>query len=330
MKYFSLSLENSETKYVTFPFYKDGRVLEGGVVSSSRSVASHSNALASPSNALVSPTRALVSPSRAPLCGMSVKAAGTMRFRWNETNDNRNAFLKELCSSRCKGGASVFLTPKPVELIHSKLVVDLKCGDEADGKQADGIITKNRDFLPVVTVADCMPLYLYDSVTGVFGVVHSGWKGTGIAGEAIKLARADYGARAEDFCVVIGPHIRDCCYIVNEERAKYFTDNFGSDCVSPLEEGGVCRAGGRGLPVSWNNGTGMLYRLSLEKANLNVLARAGVREENIAVCTDCTCCNELLGSNRRETADFIAKNPGASPEQLSRCFSVQCAFIGAF
>ena len=308
MNYFSLPLENADIKYVTFPFYKDGVALTSALP---------------PVNA-----GAPLPPSGAPLCGMSVKAAGTMRFRWNEKNDRRNAFLTKLTSSHSKEQPSVPLTPKPVELIHSKLVLDLQKGQEADGKQADGLITKNHDFLPVVTVADCMPLYLYDSVTGVFGVVHSGWKGTGIVGEAIKLAHADYGARASDFSIVIGPHIRDCCYIVNEERAKYFTDNFGSDCMQALEEGGVCHAGGRGLPVSWNNGNGKLYRLSLEKANLNVLARAGVREENIAVCTDCTCCNELLGSNRRESSDFLAKNPGASQEQLSRCFTVQAAFIG--
>ncbi len=279
MTRFSLDIANQ--KYVTFPFYKNNKELKD-----------------------------------APMCGMTVKAAGSMRFRWNETNDNRNEFFHGM------------LIQKPVELIHSKLVVDLHRGNEADGVQADGLITTKKDFLPVVTVADCMPLYLYDPVTGVFGVVHSGWKGTGIVGEAIKLAQADYGSCASDFSVVIGAHIRDCCYIVNEERANYFADNFGSDCVRPLEEGGVCHAGGRGLSVSWNNGSGKLYRLSLEKANLNVLARAGVQEENIAVCNDCTCCNELLGSNRRETADFLAKNHNASKDELSRCFTVQAAFIG--
>ena len=34
-----------------------------------------------------------------------------------------------------------------------------------------------------------MPLYLYDPVTGVFGIVHSGWKGTGIVVDAIELAK---------------------------------------------------------------------------------------------------------------------------------------------
>lgn len=301
MKRFSLEISENQ-KYITFPFYKDNKEL------------------------------AQVQPSGAPVCGMTVKAAGSMRFRWAENNPERIRLLAKIANQPAARGALTrpqnSLTPVSLELTHSKTVFDLRDGNETQNLQGDGMITKNPSLMPVVTVADCMPLFLYDSVTGLFGLVHSGWKGTGIVGQALKLAEKNYGARAGDFSIVIGPHIRDCCYIVNEERARYFSDNFGSDCLKPLEEGGVSYAGGRGLPVSWNNGSGKLYRLSLEKANLNVLSRAGVHEENIAVCDDCTCCNELLGSNRRETTDFLANNPNASKDELLRCFTVQSAFCG--
>ena len=317
MNRFTLELSENQ-KYVTFPFYRGGVAITGENVPSS--------GVKVPSSGMqMSPTGVQVPPSGAPLCGMSVKAAGTMRFRWNEENPQRAQCLSQIAGHVAGGQGQ--LMPVPLELIHSKTVYDLREGNETLGLQGDGMITRNSALMPVVTVADCMPLYLYDSVTGVFGVVHSGWKGTGIVGQALELARSSYGAKAEDFSIVIGPHIRNCCYIVDEERAKYFSDNFGSDCVSPLEEGGKCYAGGRGLSVSWNNGNGKLYRLSLEKANLNVLEGAGVREENIAVCTDCTCCNELLGSNRRETADFLLKNPNATKDELGKCFTVQGAFV---
>ncbi|WP_038074151.1 polyphenol oxidase family protein [Treponema sp. C6A8] len=279
-------LEITEKNYVTFPFFKNDKLL-----------------------------------SDSPLCGMSIKAAGSMRFRWNETNENRDKFLKALCEQNG-------LKALPVELIHSKIVYDIKEGNEADGRQGDGMITCLKEYLPVVTVADCMPVYLYESESGLFGVVHSGWKGTGIIGEAINLAEKNYGVRAENFSVVLGPHIRKCCYIVNQERADYFAENFSPDCVEKLEEGGSCSAGGRGLAVNWNSGSGKLYRLSLEKANLAVLKKAGVPDENIAVCSDCTCCNEKLGSNRRETAEFSARFPNASSDQLSKSFTVQAAFCG--
>lgn len=256
----------------------------------------------------------------APVCGMTVRAAKSMRFRWNEANQNRDEVLSEIAEGR---------KIISVELIHSKIVYDVQNGSECDGKTGDGIITADSKFMPVVTVADCMPVYLFDNVKGIFGIVHSGWKGTGIAAEAIKLAADKYGSRPEDFSVVLGPHIKDCCYIVNEERAQYFAENFTEDCIVPLEEGGTCYAGGRGLPVTWNSGSGKLFRLSLEKANTALLKKAGVPEGNIAICSNCTCCTQLLGSNRRETAEFLAANPCADEEAVKRAFTVQAAFVKA-
>lgn len=249
-------------------------------------------------------------------CGMTVKKCGSMRFRWNENNVNRVEKL-ELIKRKLNVPKKEFI---PVELIHSKTVYQFSSSGENQGLLGDGIITANNMLIPTVTVADCMPLFLFDKKSGVFGVVHSGWKGTGIVEEALKLAYEKYNSCPEDFSIVIGPHIRDCCYIVNEERAAYFAEKFTPDCVTELEAGGDCYCGGRGLPLVWNNGSGKLYRLSLEKANLSVLEKCGIKNENITVVEECTCCNEFLGSNRRETAESSVTG-SAIPS-----FTVQAAF----
>ena len=242
----------------------------------------------------------------APVCGLTLRAAGSMRFRWNEDNPNRSAVFKTLESN----GQFV-----PVQLDHTHIVYDVKNPSDTENKIGDGIITRNPSLIPTVTVADCMPLYLYDPVSGVFGIVHSGWKGTGIVADAIELAEKNYGARAADFCVVLGPHIRDCCYIVNKERADWFAENFTPDCIRPLEDG---------VKVDRNTGAGPLFRLSLEKANLAAIKKAGVPDENVWIHPACTCCYKdsvsgefIYGSNRRET-----KLNGA-PDK----FTVQAAFI---
>ena len=234
----------------------------------------------------------------APVCALSLHSAGSMRFRWNEINKNREKLPENLV---------------PVQLDHTHIVYDVKNASDTDQKIGDGIITTNRELAPTVTVADCMPLYLYDPKTGVFGIVHSGWKGTGIIVDAMDLAAKNYGAQKEDFCIVLGPHIRDCCYIVNEERSEWFSKNFTPDCVKPLESG---------VEVSWNTGGGPLYRLSLEKANLAAIKKAGVPDENIWIHPACTCCYKengeyIYGSNRRETT--ANKKPDA--------FTVMSAFI---
>ena len=244
----------------------------------------------------------------APVCGLSLKAAGSMRFRWNETNPNR-----ELLKSAVVSAGSTTVSIVPVQLEHTHIVYDIKQASDTAGKIGDGIITTNKTLVPSVTVADCMPLYIYEPETGVFGIVHSGWKGTGIVADAIALATQNYGARAENFLVTLGPHIRACCYIVNEERAQWFSENFTPECVTPLEPG---------IEVSWNTGGGKLYRLSLEKANLAALKKAGVPDENIWIHPACTCCTQkngvhIYGSNRRETA------AAGQPDK----FTVQAAFI---
>lgn len=263
MNEFSIVKEiSSDVKVVEFPFYKNGVPLVN-----------------------------------APMCGMTLKAAGSMRFRWSEVNMLRDRMIFDICKDE--------FTPVAVELIHSHIVYDVISSSDVYRKQGDGIITTNKKFVPVVTVADCMPVYLFDRTTGVFGIVHSGWKGTGIAVDAIELAEKKYGSRPEDFCVVLGPHINNCCYIVGEERAEYFAMNFSPDCIKAVEKDYI---------PDWDTGDGKLFRLSLLNANLELLRRCGVLDENISVCTDCTCCNPLFGSNRRETKEGSA-------------FTVQAAFV---
>lgn len=258
--------------YITFPFYMDGTPLQnsGNVIH--------------------------------PVCGMTLRSAGSMRFRWNENNPTRDKMLSNLSQ---KFGNGTFV---PVQLDHTHIVYDIANADETAGQVGDGIITQNKKLIPTITVADCVPIYIYNPCNGVFGIVHSGWKGTGIVCDAINLACKNHGGQPSEFCVVIGPHIHDCCYIVNQERADYFAKNFTQDCIRPLEEG---------VKVDWNNGEGKLYRLSLKKANLACLLKLGVKESNIFISDDCTSCNEMYGSNRRETK----KN--GRPDM----FTVQAAFV---
>ena len=90
--------------------------------------------------------------------------------------------LSEICSAF--GGKTV----SQVQLDHTKIVFDVEKQSDTNEKTGDGIITQNRGLLTVVTVADCVPVFLFDSESGFFGVVHSGWKGTGIVKNAVQLA----------------------------------------------------------------------------------------------------------------------------------------------
>lgn len=273
-----LTISEPQKKYVLLPFFRAGKPLEND----------------------------------APVWGMTLRAAHSMRFRWNETNSVRMKMLSEIAGR----GSCRALTPVQLELIHSHIVYDVSSFSDTFGLQGDGMITRQSGLLPVVTVADCMPVFLYDQATGVFGAVHSGWKGTGIIGDAVRMAEERYGADPRNICIAIGPHIRSCCYVVNSARAEYFRRNFCDDCVTPYEPE---HDGDEAL--SWNRDGGTLYRLSLEKANLAVLDKAGISDENITVADDCTSCCGIFGSFRRETAGIPESDKWLG-------FTVQAAFCG--
>ncbi|MBO5235974.1 MAG: polyphenol oxidase family protein [Spirochaetaceae bacterium] len=245
-----------------------------------------------------------------PICNLTLKSSGTMRFRWNEVNSNRDDFIKNNFSSKI---------PIPIELIHSKIVyaIDLDNEDNLilldsygnteavkEVKIGDGLLSCNPKIVPLVTVADCLPIYLFDPVTKVFGLVHSGWKGTGIATNAISLASKIYNSKVSDFCVVIGPHIHKCCYKVDLERANYFSSTYGNNCVS----------------VDTKN----QISLSLVQSNINLLLKIGVSKDNILHCSDCTSCDSRFGSFRRETTSLTQS---ISLEEPQLNFTPMAAFL---
>lgn len=331
----SEEIENQKRKtgglYVCLPFVYKGKFLNDAVDSAGE-------------------IENTASVKRNPVWGMSLLKAGSMRFRWNDTNENRKNFLAELCSDAATHESSKEssadensslpsaqnLTPVSLELIHSKTVYLLNDGTETFERQGDGMITKNPALLPVVTVADCVPIFFYDVRTGYFGLVHSGWKGTGIIASAIELAVKTFGTRIEDVCVAIGPHIGECCYTVDSGRAQHFAKNFGPDCVTRIP--GT-------IP-----GSDEKFSLSLTKANLAVLNKCGVKAENIIVCADCTCCARfgnttkcrsknaasgdfIYGSFRRQAAPVIENQTASgnplAPDDVSKVpFTVQAAFCG--
>lgn len=239
-----------------------------------------------------------------PVAALTLLACGSMRFRWNETNAVRSAFFS-LPYFRHKTIASV-------ELIHSHIVFAADAGGQTALQSGDGIISRNSALVPVITVADCMPIFMYESESGVFGVLHSGWKGTGIALEALRTAEKAYGARADNFRFILGPSIGSCCYTVDEERARYFQKEFCTDCVSRSERDG-------------------LFRLSLEKANRALLVKAGIPDEHILSVNECTCCTKTengaytYGSFRRQASGL----PSSMPlEEKTKHFTPMAAFIG--
>ncbi|MDR0706250.1 MAG: polyphenol oxidase family protein, partial [Treponema sp.] len=132
-------------------------------------------------------------------CALSARSAGDMDVRKTE---RRDAFLQRIGADPSKTYAC--------SQTHSHNVAIADCGHsggilyDADGL-ASGVSGGAANVYLSVTVADCLPVYMFDMETGAFSVVHSGWKGTGIVLNALKSMNAE--AHPETVCAVLGPCI---------------------------------------------------------------------------------------------------------------------------
>jgi YfiH family protein len=79
----------------------------------------------------------------------------------------------------------------------------------------DALVTATRGLVLCVLVADCVPVLLADSVTGVVAAVHAGREGVrqGVVPAALS-AMASLGARARHVTALLGPAICGDCYEV--------------------------------------------------------------------------------------------------------------------
>jgi len=144
--------------------------------------------------------------------------------------------------------------------IHSAICVRAggRSGVLGDG---DALLENTPGQLVGVKTADCMPILLVDAENRAVAAVHAGWRGTvqGIAREAVRRMREDFGARAEALHAAIGPGIGKCCYEVGPEVAAQFGEH----------------------------GTA---KIDLVEANRRQLLEAGVPAQQIYAAGLCTMC----------------------------------------
>ena len=158
----------------------------------------------------------------------------------------------------------------------------------ADGLVADAA-SAAAGLALLVTAADCVPI-LIAAPGGACALLHSGWRGTGIAATAVRALR-EHGADPAALTVVLGPAIGACCYRVDETRYRLFRATYGSDAVrtgKPVPHPAFGSADG-GAPARY---------LNLHGANAVLLRRLGVRD--IRAVTACTSCDPRLHSSRRD------------------------------
>lgn len=150
----------------------------------------------------------------------------------------------------------------------------------------DGLITAAKGLSLMITVADCLPVLIYDPMQKVVGILHAGWRGIikQIVIEAIEQLD-DLGSEPENLIVGIGPGICQKHFIVKNDVLEKFLDFYPSATFVRNNDGYV----------------------DLKKAVLIDLKKKGVLSGNIEVSGVCPSCdNGIYGSFRKEGESVLA------------------------
>jgi YfiH family protein len=176
--------------------------------------------------------------------------------------------------------------PKPlitVRQTHSARVVEAKYA-EHDGDLGEGdALWTDRDGVTLgIKTADCVPLLLEDPVGRRVAAVHAGWRGAiaEIPLRALEVLKA-HGTKPGDVRAVLGPSIRTCCYVVQDDLAGQFTARFGAEVVVRRD----------GKPY-----------LDVARAVRKALEEGGVPTAQITDTGECTSCDKRFHSHRRDHA----------------------------
>lgn len=103
--------------------------------------------------------------------------------------------------------------------VHGIKVIDL---DNSSEREGDAAITRVRDTVCAIKVADCMPVLLVNEAGTVVGGAHAGWRG--LAGGVIEATIDAMGVPAPEVIAWMGPAIGPRVYEVGEEVRAAFPE----------------------------------------------------------------------------------------------------------
>lgn len=151
----------------------------------------------------------------------------------------------------------------------------------------DAMVTNEKNVALLIKMADCTPIILFDPVKKVQAVVHSGWRGTckEISAKAAAKMESTFDCGRENIYAYIGPTISIEDYEVGEEVYKAFEKFTNRDSFFEKKCSGK-------------------YHLNMKQANLDVLLRAGIKDENIELERESTFGNPHLHSARYEGENY--------------------------
>ena len=169
---------------------------------------------------------------------------------------------------------SRLIVPRQVHGVRIEEVTEQHLGVAFE--DTDALITRLKGVCIGVSTADCVPLLMYDRVTGAIAAAHAGWRGTvgRIAVQTLQAMQEAYGTKADDVSCVVGPSIGPEAFEVGEEVYETF-----AEAGFPMDD------------IAYRHPATQKWHIDLWQANVWQLMQAGVQENAIQVSGVCTYMN---------------------------------------
>ena len=92
-------------------------------------------------------------------------------------------------------------------------------------KGYDALITQQKGLFLSITIADCVPVLVYDAGGRAVAAIHAGWRGTsgGIVEKTLEEMKRRYGTQPKHCFAYIGTCIDECSFEVDEDVAQHFS-----------------------------------------------------------------------------------------------------------
>ena len=151
--------------------------------------------------------------------------------------------------------------------------------------KTDALITNTSGIFLSITVADCLPVFLFDPKTNSVGLVHAGWRGLAknIIPLTIQKMADELKCNPANIRAGVGPSIGGCCFEVE---------------YVPAELNGF-------LPSALQQKNGKKY-LNLKAIAERQLEMAGIVPSHIEISGACTFdLSEKYFSRRRDKPEIL-------------------------
>ena len=168
--------------------------------------------------------------------------------------------------------------------IHSNKVSSVKSQAEFEQKEnCDGLVTEETNTALIIRTADCIPVFIFNQKS--IGLLHAGHKG--IHTNILKSWNND---SSDDLSqLIVGDHIKSCCFKVRQDVEKLFRD------LTQFNQNSIVKVN----PKQWS--------ISLVKLLRNQWNRMERSVEHFFDFSNCTCCNENIHSYRRSGTSLIER-----------------------